>query len=254
MQQGGQNDRINYFLCLLGMDLARANLRILLLEEVGLRYVPHNCRSVCGDIYFIKYPVFLGIFYERMWVRMLQSEIQIRRECDIEILRWSELDLTHRLDEFSECGTLSDASIVCFLFSDGRHHLSRVVMSWIDTRRIRESVDLSHDRMIESLGRSSLEVSTTCLADEEGIPSEEHIAHEETRTSICMSRCRECFDFDTSDIQSLSIREEDIGFYYSSSFAKSDLGSSFFSQKPRTSDMIRMDMGIEDIYECESEL
>ena len=129
----------------------------------------------------------------------IDSELHIGRECDIYISRIVEFECLHRFDEFSESSISSDTSIVLFLFSDGRHHLSGVVMSWIDTRLISESIDLSHDRVIQLLRTPSLEVCTTRLADEECITCEYHVIDEETRTTICMSWSGYGPDTDTSD-------------------------------------------------------
>jgi hypothetical protein len=63
----------------------------------------------------------------------------------------------------------------------------------------------------------------------------------------------EGFHFHIPDCEDFSISEEDIRIGNRGSFAESDFGSCFFSEDATSRDVIRMDMRIEDIGECESE-
>jgi hypothetical protein len=105
----------------------------------------------------------------------VDAEFEIGGESSVDISRVGEMECIHGLYEFIETGICTDTSIVEFFLSDGTHRLSGVVVSWVDSRGIWECIEMIHDRVIESLRRSLLEVSTTRLADEEGISSEYHI-------------------------------------------------------------------------------
>ena len=64
---------------------------------------------------------------------------------------------------------------------------------------------------------------------------------------------REGLHFHIPDCEDFSVSEEDIRTRDRGSFAESDFGSCFFSEDATSRDVIRMDMRIEDIGECESE-
>ena len=131
--------------------------------------------------------------------------------------------------------------------------MSTIVVSRIDDCLLWECIELL-DALIEHLTRSPLKVCAASFSDEECISRKEKIADMIRGASTGMSWRRECSDTDITELESVLVSEEDVRLGYSCSRSHHNLGSGRSSELSTRSDVIRMDVRIEDIVELQSEL